>query len=74
MNETEYLYLKERYLKLYGNVSITREEKQTFFDIYNRIAKDNKRNLTCGACVRSVMERLRGYYEQYEATMNGAMD
>jgi hypothetical protein len=74
MNENEYEYLKERYLKLYGNVSISREEKQEFFNIYNRIAKDQKRNLTCGACVRSVFERLRGYYEQYETTMNGAMD
>jgi len=74
MNETEYLYLKERYLKLFGNVSITREEKQQFFNIYNRIAKDTKTNLSCGSCVRSVFERLRGYYEQFEATDAQPMD
>ncbi len=74
MNETEYLYFKENRLKLYGNVTVPIEDKKEFFRIYNRIAKDNKTNIACGSCVRSVFERLRGYYEQYEATDAQSMD
>jgi len=74
MNELEYEWCKEHHLKLFGNVSITREEKKTMFDIYNRIAKDNKTNLTCGSCVRSVLERLRGFYQAYESTMDQPLD
>jgi len=49
------------------NHTITPEQRQTIFNIYNRITGENKKTTSCGRCVRSVLNLV---YFTYKKTIN----
>lgn len=65
MIKQDYNWLKDNYVLL-GNVTMTRPQLQTIFDIYNRITGENKPVTSCGRCVLNIKKRLKFEIEKYE--------
>ena len=64
LTEDEYNYLSEFYSR--RKSVITGMEKQQLILIYNRVFKANKRITSCSACLKSIYDRLKQYFETYQ--------
>ena len=66
MLQEEYEFLKEHEIVLRVSHSVTKEVKQRFYQIYNRITGENRRPNGCGRCFVNVTKLLKHYYENYQ--------
>ena len=66
MNINDWNYLDEHKLFLYASQHITKEEKRTLYEIYNRITGENKKPNSCGKCMRTTLNILKLHYERKE--------
>lgn len=64
LTEDEYNYLADFYSQQ-KNV-LTGMEKQQLLLIYNRVFRANKRMTSCSACLRSIYNKLKQYFESYQ--------
>lgn len=64
LDEEEYMYLKG-FFKIEKDVVNVNEQKR-LLEIHNRVFKTNKKQSTCGSCVRGLVETMRNLYKEYE--------
>ena len=64
MIQKDYNWLHEHRNFLYVSQHITKEEKQTLYDIYNRITGENKKPNGCGKCIRNTLNIIKMHYEK----------
>lgn len=57
-------WLDEHRNFMYVSQHITKEEKQTLYDIYNRLTGENKKPNGCGKCLRTTINTIKSYYEK----------
>ncbi len=62
----EFEYLKEYEIVLRVSHTVSKETKQQFYKIYNRITGEDRRPNGCGKCFRNVTKLLKHYYENYQ--------
>lgn len=48
---------------LYVSTYMTKQEKQTLYNIYNRVTGENKKPNGCGKCVATVIKTLKHHFE-----------
>lgn len=64
LEEDEYNYLAEFYST--NKSVISGIEKQKLLAIYNRVFKSNKRMTSCSACLKSIYDKLKQYFDSYQ--------
>lgn len=69
MNRQEYEFLRRNWVLL-GNVKVSRDIIEYFFEIYNKITKENRPVTGCGRCVLNVKKRLKIEVIKYEELHN----
>ena len=67
MNPQDYNWLLERKNFMYVSTRITKEDKQTMYDIYNRLTGEKKKPNSCGRCFRTTINLIKHYFERYIA-------
>ncbi len=67
MNSEDYNWLLEHKNFLYVSTRIEKEDKQTMYDIYNRLTGEKKKPNGCGRCFRTTIQLLTHYFERYIA-------
>ena len=67
MNPEDYNWLLERKNFLYISTKISKEDKQTMYDIYNRLTGEKKKPNGCGRCFRTTIKLITHYFERYIA-------
>ena len=64
LTEDEYIYLKG-FFSINKNV-VNRIEQKELIKIHNRVFKTNKETLSCGSCVRGLVETMKRLFNEYE--------
>lgn len=64
LTEEEYNWLSEFYSS--NKNIVTGQEKKMLIQIYNRVFKMNKRLTSCSACMRTIYNKLKQYFESYQ--------
>jgi hypothetical protein len=70
MTTEQYLTILPYKNILFQNNKLTNEAKQVIYQIYNEVYNEQKKPNSCSACLRSVMDRVKIAFNNYE-TLNG---
>ena len=66
MTAEEFEFIDKHEIVLRVSHSVTKETKQRFYEIYNRLTGESKRPNGCGRCFMQVNKLLRHYYINYQ--------